>query len=111
MQDDDLTKKHESREENGLADFIQNLCTSEAELREIISYLIQNREALRDRELERLQTEADVFLNKLIENQQERLLECLACFKDILALHRQLSEQNDEQGDRGEDTEARSPRS
>ena len=106
MEIDNFTKKHEPRDENWLGDIIRGLCASEAELREIISYLIQNREMLRDRELERLQAEADGLLNKLRKNQQDRLLESIACFKDILALQKALLSQNGEPGNRGEDTEA-----
>ncbi len=102
----DHVRKHEAGKSLDLSGTIQGLCASEAELREIISFLIQNREHQRDRELARLQAEADELVTRLCQNQSERLLECISCFKDIVRLHRQLVEQNDEQGNRGEDTEA-----
>ena len=104
MKSNSIVKKYEAREENGLADFLHHLTSSESELREIISFVIQNREHQRDQELARLQADTDDLLNRLRDNQSERLLECIACFKDIVGLHRQLVEQNDEQGDRGEAT-------
>lgn len=96
--------KNKFCEGHDLTDFLHRLTSSESELREIIPFLIQNREHQRDITLQHLQAEADKLLSRLKDNQSERLLECISCFKDIVGLHRQLFEQNDEQGNRGEAT-------
>jgi len=99
MQHYETTKKPQSPNAEDIDNFINGLSSSESELREIISFLIEHRELEHDRELERLQAEADALLSKLKQNQMDRLQESITCFKDILALHKQLPEENDEQGD------------
>ena len=71
------------------------------ELREVISFLIQQREALRDEELRELEQEARKTIAKLHDIDRKKLLEEITCFKDVLSLHKRLVERNGA-GRRGE---------
>lgn len=66
------------------------LAESEAELREMISFLIQHREELRDSALRSLGVETEKLLGQLDLLKREELLAELSCFKDCLGLQRRL---------------------
>ena len=72
-----------------------------AELRDVMAFLIAQREELRDSELKKLEEEAAGLIGKLQEVDRRKLLEELTCFKDVLALQRRALEKDDLSGDRG----------
>ena len=75
--------------------FLKGLRSTERELRDIIEYLIQHRELLRDAELEKLENDARTLMEKLEKSRRAALLEEISCFKEILQLHREMIEDHD----------------
>ena len=69
------------------------------ELRDVVGFLIEHRERMRDTEIERLARETAAVLERLGELRQEALLEELRSFKDILLLQRKLVEENGRERD------------
>ena len=67
-------------------------------LRETIEYLIEQRQKLRDEEIERLEAKASNLLKKLQYLRTEQIVEEISCFRHVLALQRRLQE-NDKQRD------------
>ena len=96
--DEEFYRKYEAYENETTDEFIRRFSTSEAELRDIIAYLIHHRELNRDMELEKLEAEADMLIEKLRDNQLARLMESIASFREILALHKKLIEENNKPG-------------
>ena len=72
------------------------------ELRDVISFLIDQREAIRDVELRQLEDEAGTLIEKLQDIDRRKLLEEIKCFKEVLSLHKRLVEKNGGAGRRGE---------
>lgn len=96
MENDEFIKKYQAYENESTEDFIRRYSSTQAELRDIIAYLIRHREMMRDTELEKFEAEAEELIRKLSENKTDVLLEELSCFKDILALQKKLLEQNEQ---------------
>ena len=103
---DDFLKKYEARQNETLEDFIKRYSSTDVELKDIIAYLIQHREMMRDVELERLEVESEHLMEQLYDNRTEQLLEEITCFKDILALQKKLMQENDKPRDWGKDKKA-----
>ena len=104
---DDKTLDEAVRQQQGsydretVDDVIERYSRTHDELRDTIAYLIRHRETLRDLELGRLRSEADRLIDKLRSIDQEKLVEELKCFRDILALQRRLiQETNGSEADR-----------
>ncbi len=76
-------------------DELLKVTASGAELRDVISYLIRNREQLHDEEIERLERESEELIKKLNDTKRLKLLEEIKCFKDVLALHKRLFQNNE----------------
>ena len=68
------------------------LTTTSADLRDAIRLLIERRERMRDQELTRLNEESGQLLDKIDTIDRAKLIEELRCFRDVLALHRELDE-------------------
>lgn len=85
---------YEAFENESTEDFIQRHATHN-DITDLISYLILHRELLRDSELEHLEEEAEKISKKLEDNTRARMLEEIACFKEILALQKKLIEEDD----------------
>ena len=96
MNDEEFLKMLEDCESDDAVAYLGNHSTTEAERRETIAFLIRRREKLRDCELEVLDGEIAELLQWLNLLQRRRLIEELACFKDILALHHRLIGKEDE---------------
>ena len=94
MDDYEFFRRYETYEMEAATEFITRYCRTEAELRDSIEFLIRNRELMRDCELDRLESEAQALLDKFNELKQHKLLEEIRCFKDILALQRELLRKN-----------------
>jgi len=78
-------------------EFFRKYKTYEDEaLRETIAYLIEHRQKLRDKELVRLEKEADTLLKKLERIEQEQIVEEIKCFKEILSLQKRLIENGEQ---------------
>jgi len=98
LSDDNFLKKYSAHEQESLEDFIKRYSSTETELRETIAYLIHHRQLLKDAEIEKLEAEAANLVKKLRETKVKILLEELECFKEVLALHKQLLQKNDKPG-------------
>ena len=86
----DFLELYEINEKQTVEDLIKQRSFSESELIGTISHLISHRELMRDFELENLQIEADKFMEKLNGAKKKQLLEEIKCFKEIIALQKQL---------------------
>ena len=75
-------------------EFLRQFGNTQRELREAIAYLIEHREMIRDAELERLEQEARKLIEELKNIDQQKLVEEIECFKDILALQKRLIQNN-----------------
>ena len=64
---------------------------TQCNLREAIELLIERREAQRDEVLAELDLQAGELLDALAEDERQRLVAELTCFRDVLRLHRRLS--------------------
>ena len=65
------------------------------ELKDTITYLILHRVQLRDEQICRLETESQRLKDKLNDIDRKKLLKEIECFKEILALQKQMLQQND----------------
>lgn len=99
MTDEEFIRKYEANENQTTEDFIRKHSATQKELEEIISYLIQHREMMRDVELERLEAESKTLLDKLKKIEAEKMTEEIKCFKNVLALQKRLLEENDKPRD------------
>jgi hypothetical protein len=95
MTDEEFSRKYESFEADAVDAYLANVSRSRRELREGIEFLIRERERLRDSELSALEAASARLLNQLAGLNQRKLLEELACFKDLLALQRRLLEKDE----------------
>lgn len=66
--------------------------STERELREVISHLIRRRQASHQEQIETLEAKARRLAAELKHAEREKLLAEIACFRDILRLHKQLDE-------------------
>lgn len=107
MGDEDYIASDAAPDRESIEAFLAGYISTQAELRDIIAFLIDRREAMRDSELATLRIEAEVLIAQLSANKNRMLIAELACFKDILALQQKLIEDNGKPRDRGEDTQAR----
>ncbi len=96
---DAFIKKYEAYEKESVEDFIKRYSSTEKELRDTIAYLIRHREMMRNVEIKKLESEAQMLLEKLKETNLKKLVEEIECFKDILSLHKRLLENNDKPRD------------
>lgn len=90
MLDEDFIKKYEDYEKQTVEELIKKSNFSKTELAHTISHLIHHRESMKDYELEKLQYESEKFIEKIKESKRKQLLEEIKCFKDIIALEKQL---------------------
>jgi len=88
----DFIEKYEAFENQTIDELVQTHRASKPELKDLIDGLILNRELLKDCEIECLQHQADKLLEKLKQNELAQLKETIECFKDVLALHKRLVE-------------------
>jgi len=95
MDDDEFIRKYESHETESVEEFIARNSRTAEELHEVISFLINRRELLRDCALEELEHERALLREKLAEIERKMAQEELECFHDILKLHRQLPEDDE----------------
>lgn len=95
-EDDEFIRKYEAFERDAVEAFLTNLERTGQELRDGIEYLIRERERLRDAEIAALETASAKLMKQLAGFNQRKLLEELACFRDVLALQRRLLEKDDE---------------
>ena len=78
MNDDDFMKKYEAYEREAL--------------RETIVYLIEHRERFRDMYIKKLEMIASHLLKRVQGIRKQQTVEELRCFRDVLALHHRLLE-------------------
>ena len=88
-EDDDFWRKYEAHQKQTMEDLVK-YSQSEAEVREIIGYLIQNRELMRDTQIEKLEGESQNLIRKLKGIEVKKLLEEIECFKEVLVLQKKL---------------------
>lgn len=98
IDDQEFFRWYESFEMEAATEFLMRYSRTEAELRESIDFLIRHRELMRDVELDRLEADAQALLDKSNELKQHKLLEEIRCFKDVLALQKQLLRKNGNPG-------------
>jgi hypothetical protein len=103
-------RRSESYDDATIEFFIERYGRTRQEFKETIAYLINNRERIRDAELERLEAETQKLIDKLKDIDREKLLEEIACFKDILILQKRLLRENGKKGHGRETKKARSRR-
>ena len=94
-----FSNRHRGCNDEAVEDFLRQYSSTEQELKETIAYLIEHREMIRDRELERLEQESKKLITKLKQLDQQKLVEEIECFKDILALQKRLIQNNGNQRD------------
>jgi len=85
-------EKYDAFENQTIDDLIDAQAPSKPALKDLIQGLIQHRELLRDCELECLERESTKLLSSLDRNERAQLKETISCFKDVLALHKRLVE-------------------
>lgn len=95
ISDENFIRKYEAYETRAVRDEPDKYGTADSELTELIGYLIERRVAIKRAELERLEAESGSLIEKLRHNEKQQLLEELECFKDTLALQKQLLGEND----------------
>ena len=91
----DFWRSYESHQKQAMEDFLK-YSRSETEIREIIGYLIQHRELIRDAQIQELEDESEKLLEKLKSVKRKKLLEEIECFKEVLALQKNLVERGEE---------------
>ena len=96
MSDEEFARRRETWERDAVEAFLENLERNWQELREGIEYLIRERERLRDTEIAALETASASLMKELAGLNQCKLLEELACFRDLLALQKRLLQKNEE---------------
>ncbi|MDA2934219.1 hypothetical protein MYX82_07735 [Acidobacteria bacterium AH-259-D05] len=98
LNDDQMRRIYQSYEKEALDEFL-NLCMTENQLRETVTYLIERREQLKNEQLEKLEAESQKLIEKLKDINGLKLLEELQCFKEILALQKRLIQMNEKASD------------
>lgn len=93
---EEFSRCYEAFEREAIEAFLASLEHTGQELHEGIEYLIQERERLRDAQMSALEVASARLMKELAGVNQRKLLEELACFKDLLALQRRLLKENDE---------------
>jgi len=91
--DDENFDPYIHKQDEAFDDFLK-YCRSEIELRQTISYLIEHRELMRDMELARLEKDSAKILAECQQMTQDKLIEEIQCFKDVLALQKKLLQVN-----------------
>lgn len=76
-------------------EFLARFGENTADLKNAIAFLIHRRELLRDCEIEVLEHHCNKLIEQLADTKHKILLEELDCFKEVLKLHKRLS-QNDQ---------------
>ena len=79
-------------------DLLANLDKSDEEIAIMVGNLIRRREQERDTRLRTLDLKAKELVGAYRAIARDRLLEEISCFKEVLALHRQLNEDDDPPG-------------
>jgi len=95
MHDEEFLRRYETFERKAVEDFLSRFAATKAEVCEAINYLIEQREKLRDEQLALLEQRASRLILTLQGVEQQRVLEEVACFRDVLALHRRLLAEHD----------------
>ena len=95
----DFVAKYEAHQRQGAEDFLKEYASTEIELREMIDYLIHHRQLLRDAEIDELEAELETEIAKLKDTKLKILVEEISCLRDILALHKQRCQENDQPRD------------
>jgi hypothetical protein len=95
IDDDEFIRRYEAYEMEEAANHITRYCKTELELRSAVEFIIRNREMIRDAELSNLETKAQELLVKFNKLKEQKLLEEICCFKDVLALQRQFLQSYD----------------
>jgi hypothetical protein len=90
LQDALVRKAYRKYLDGTLNELLARHAASAEEACELINRLIQHRERLREQELERLRLEEAMLLSRLEHVRHAALVSELACFKDVLKLHRKL---------------------
>ena len=97
MEEEHIVDTSIYEEDGALPQFIEDLSLAEFELRDVINYLIENRELIRDGEIEKLEKRAQLVMDKIqVAKKRKELLAELQCFRDVLALHKKIIEEYDE---------------
>ena len=65
-----------------------------SELRDMMDFLVAQRERLRDAEVKRLAKESRGLLARMEDLDRRKLAAELRCFRDLLALHKRSVEEN-----------------
>lgn len=107
MEDDKSSGSQPPGGIGSIDDLLAGFIATQAELRDIISYLILRREAIRDDALREIREETEALIAKIAANRNRMLLEELTCFKDILSLQERLINDNGKPRHRGEAAQAR----
>lgn len=94
MDDDEFIRKYDKFEEDAVNAYIGRFAKTRHELKEIIAYLIRQRELLHEADITSLETEAQRLIERLNAVGLEKLLSELECFKDVLALQKRLLEKD-----------------
>ena len=97
MSDEGFTRRYETWEREAVEAFLARFERSSQELRDGIEYLIRERERLRDEAIAELEAASAKLITQLAGLDQQKLLEEIACFRDILALQKRLLENNEKQ--------------
>ena len=95
LSDDQIRGIYQSYEKEAVDEFL-DLCMSNNQLRETITFLIERREELNE-QLEKLELELKKLIEKLKDINRLKLLEEIQCFKDVLALQKRLIEGNEKE--------------
>ncbi len=88
-------RRNEVYQNETVEDFIRRWNSTEKELRETIAYLVEHREALRDADLEKLESESAKLLERLKNIETQKILVESQSFKEILSLHKSFIQKND----------------
>lgn len=97
--DEEFFKKYEANQKEGSRDIVRNVGSTEEEVKTAIAYLIEHRKHVRDLQLGKLENETIRLVQRLKDIDMEKILEELECFKDVLVLHRNLIQENDQSRD------------
>jgi hypothetical protein len=89
--DDEFYRRYEAYDREALEEYLRQ-SRSEAELRDLLTFLIDHRQLMRESELTRLREESEQLVERLHETSHRKLLAEIECFKDILALQKRLLE-------------------
>lgn len=95
MSDEEFERRREAWEREAVEAFLAKFERNSEELRDGIEYLIRQRERLRDEAIAELEAASARLMKELAVLNQRKLLEELACFRDVLALQRRLLDEID----------------